>query len=63
VGEFALFPDEENPGDQIVEHAGRTVLLIGEEVGETLADAIIDCELAGKDSRLVIKRLEPESPE
>jgi Fe-S cluster assembly iron-binding protein IscA len=42
--EFGLELDREKPGDQVVEHAGATVLLVDEALADALADATIDVE-------------------
>ncbi len=39
-----IFPDTLKDDDQIIEHDGRAVLLIDQEVSETLADTTIDVE-------------------
>jgi Fe-S cluster assembly iron-binding protein IscA len=48
--EFGLKLDREKPGDQVVEHAGATVLLVDEALADALADATIDVE-AGDSER------------
>jgi len=41
---LGVFPDTVKDDDQIIEHDGRAVLLIDQEVSETLADTTIDVE-------------------
>lgn len=55
-GEFAVFPDRERADDQVVEHQGAVVLLVGQEIAETVGDTTIDCEEAGPSARLVIRQ-------
>ncbi len=58
-GEFAVFPDQERADDQVVEHQGVVVLLVGQEIAQEIAqkvgDTTIDCDEIGPSPRLVIR--------
>ena len=54
-GEFGIFPDRERADDQVVQHQGAVVLLVGQETAETMAGTTIDCDDTGA-GRLVLKR-------
>jgi Fe-S cluster assembly iron-binding protein IscA len=56
AGEFAVFPDQERADDQVVEHQGAAVLLVGQEIAQSVEDTTIDCDEAGPTPRLVMKR-------
>ena len=43
AGQFDVIADKERDGDQVVEHDGDTVLLIGSELSNDLEGATIDC--------------------
>jgi Fe-S cluster assembly iron-binding protein IscA len=60
-GTCALFPDREKAGDQVVEHEGDVLLLIGAEASQPLDGATIDLTDTPEGAQLVITR--PESPE
>ena len=51
-----IFPDTLKDDDQIIEHDGRAVLLIDQEVSETLADTTIDVEEHADGVRVVVWR-------
>ena len=51
-----IFPDTLKDDDQIIEHDGRAVLLIDQEVSETLADTTIDVEEHADGARFVVRR-------
>jgi Fe-S cluster assembly iron-binding protein IscA len=53
---LGIFPDTLKDDDQIIEHDGRAVLLINEEVSETLADTTIDVEEHADGARFVVRR-------
>ena len=53
---LGIFPDRPNDDDQIIEHDGRAVLLIDQEVAETLADTTIDVEEHDDGARVVVRR-------
>lgn len=53
-GGLALYPDREKAGDQVVEHEGTALLLIGEDVSQPLQGAIIDCTDTPEGVRLVV---------
>lgn len=60
AGRFGLFPDQEKPGDQIVEYEGAKVLFIADELTESLAGAKIDGKATDQGLRLVIARADEE---
>ena len=51
-----IFPDTLKDDDQIIEHDGRAVLLIDQELSETLADTTIDVEEHADGARVVVWR-------
>ncbi len=51
-----IFPDTLKDDDQIIEHDGRAVLLIDQEVSEALADTTIDVEEHADGARFVVRR-------
>ena len=53
-GEYNLVPDSEREGDQVVEHEGRKVLLIGDDVYGALDGKTIDRDESAREPRLVI---------
>ena len=53
---LGVFPDTLKDDDQIIEHDGRAVLLIDQEVSETLADTTIDVEEHAGGARFVVRR-------
>jgi Fe-S cluster assembly iron-binding protein IscA len=62
-GRFGLFPDHEKPGDQIVEHEGAKVLLIDDELTESLAGTRIDGKTTDQGLQLVIAKAREETEE
>jgi Fe-S cluster assembly iron-binding protein IscA len=59
-GSCALFPDREKVGDQVVEHEGDVLLLIGEEASQPLDGATIDLAETPQGAQLVVTK--PEAP-
>ena len=55
-GEFSLMLDKESEGDQVVEHEGAKVLLVGKELGEVLEGVTIDSQESPEGQRLVISK-------
>jgi Fe-S cluster assembly iron-binding protein IscA len=53
---LGIFLDTLKDDDQIIEHDGRAVLLIDQEVSETLADTTIDVEEHTGGARFVVRR-------
>ena len=51
-----IFPDTLKDDDQVIEHDGRAVLVIDQEVSETLADTTIDVEEHADGARFVVRR-------
>jgi Fe-S cluster assembly iron-binding protein IscA len=43
-GRFGLYPDTEREGDQVVEHDGTPVLVIGRDMAAAMAGGTIDFE-------------------
>jgi Fe-S cluster assembly iron-binding protein IscA len=55
-GQFGIAPDREREDDQVVEHQGSPVLLVGQEMANTIGDATIDYDESPPAPRLVIKQ-------
>lgn len=55
-GALGVFPDRERPNDEVVEHEGTAVLLVGQEVADRMQNMTIDYEDGGPGPGLVIKR-------
>ena len=55
-GELGLQLDREGVGDDVVEHEGSKVLLVGPEVLMVVAEAILDTEDTPEGTKLVISR-------
>lgn len=53
-GEYNLVPGKERQGDQVVEHKGRKVLLIGDDISRALDGRTIDRDEIAREPRLVI---------
>ena len=53
--------DIEKEGNQVVEHEGSKVLLVGQELTEVLERVTIDCQETDERARLVISGQNPES--
>jgi hypothetical protein len=60
-GAWELFADGTKADDQVIEHEGSTVLLIGPDVSAALAGTRVDCRDAG-DGRLelVLQQAHPD---
>ena len=56
TGELAIFPDRERADDQVVEHQGTALLLVGQDLAPLVDDTTIDCEDTGPATRIVIMR-------
>jgi hypothetical protein len=57
TGEWQLFPDQAIEGDQVVEHGGSKLLLIGADASDALGDRQVDCrETAPGQVQLVLTR-------
>ena len=59
-GGLALFPDTAKDGDEVVEHAGAVLLLIGDDLSQPLQGATIDLTDTPEGARLVVTR--PQFP-
>jgi Fe-S cluster assembly iron-binding protein IscA len=55
-GELGVFADRERPDDQVVEHEGTAVLLIGREIAENVDGTTIDFEEGEPAPGLVITK-------
>ena len=55
-GQFSLTTDNEREADQVVEHGGSKVLLIGTELTESLEGVTIDCQDSPEGPRLVMTK-------
>jgi Fe-S cluster assembly iron-binding protein IscA len=53
---LGVFPDTLKDDDEIIEHSGRAVLLIDQEVSETLANTTIDVEEHADGAHVVVRR-------
>jgi len=51
-GSYGLTLDTEQDGDQVVEHEGATVLLVGAEIKEGLAGIVLDLQDTPEGPRL-----------
>ncbi len=58
---FGLAPDTQKPGDQVVEFAGTTVLLVGDGLAEDLTGVTIDSHTTDAGVRLVIEAAGPSN--
>jgi Fe-S cluster assembly iron-binding protein IscA len=56
-GEFGIFTDRERDDDQIFQHQGSAVLLVGQEMADAIGDATIDYDESPPDPRLVMKHV------
>jgi Fe-S cluster assembly iron-binding protein IscA len=54
-GQRGVFPDRERADDQIVEHEGTAVLLIGKEIAPMVQDTTIDYDDSRPTPGLVIR--------
>ena len=62
TGEWQLFPDQAIEGDQVVEHGGSKVLLIGADASDALGDRQVDCrETAPGQVQFVLTRSDEPS--
>ena len=59
---LGVFPDLLKDDDQIIEHDGRAVLLIDQEVSERLADTTIDVEEHADGAHFVVRRYRTTRP-
>jgi Fe-S cluster assembly iron-binding protein IscA len=53
-GALGLFPDRGRPDDQVVEHEGAAVLLVGQDIAATVDNRTIDCDDSGPEARLTV---------
>jgi len=51
---LGLFPDRQKPGDQVVEVAGATVLLIADDLADALTGVTIDSQTTDDGTQIVI---------
>jgi Fe-S cluster assembly iron-binding protein IscA len=59
-GACALFPEREKAGDEVVEHEGEVLLLIGEDASQPLDGATIDLAQTPEGAQLVVTK--PDLP-
>jgi len=55
---LGLFPDWQKPGDQVVEVAGATVLLIADDLADALTGVTIDSQTTDDGTQVVIATAE-----
>jgi hypothetical protein len=55
---LGLFPDWQKPGDQVVEVAGATVLLIADDLADALTGVTIDSQTTDDGTQIVIATAE-----
>ena len=55
---LGLFPDRQKPGDQVVEVAGATVLLIADNLADALTGVTIDSQTTDDGTQIVIATAE-----
>jgi len=60
-GKLAIAPDTPLDGDQVVEHRGTNVLLVGWELSETVENLLIDCVDTEQGRKLRISRLDQKA--
>lgn len=56
TGELGIFPDRGREDDQVVEHQGAALLLVGQDVARSVGDTTIDYDESGPGPRLVIRK-------
>ena len=56
-GALGVFPDRQRADDEVVEHEGAAVLLVGQEVADRMQNTTIDYEGSGPAAGLVIRRV------
>lgn len=61
-GKLAIAPDTPLEGDQVVEHRGTSVLLVGWEISEAVEGLLIDCVDTEQGRKLRISRTGQEPP-
>jgi Fe-S cluster assembly iron-binding protein IscA len=54
-GKLGVYPDRAQEGDQVVEHDGVAVLLIGRDLAQALAGRMIDFEERDSEARFTLK--------
>jgi len=55
-GQLGIFPDRGRADDQVVEHQGVAVLLVGQDIAQSVEDTTIDYDESGPGPRLVIRK-------
>ena len=61
-GKLAIAPDTPLDGDQVIEHRGTSVLLVGWELSEAVDGLLIDCVDTDAGRKLRISRLDKKAP-
>ena len=62
-GKLAIAPDTPLDGDQVIEHQGTNVLLVGWELSEAVDGLLIDCVDTDAGRKLRISRLDKKAPQ
>jgi len=62
-GKLAIAPDTPLDGDQVIEHKGTSVLLVGWELFGTVEELLIDCVDTDEGRKLRISRVKQKAPE
>jgi hypothetical protein len=62
-GKLAIAPDTPLDGDQVIEHRGPSVLLVGWELSETVEGLLIDCADTPEGRKLRISRVTQQAPD
>lgn len=55
-GQLGVFPDRAHADDQVVVHEGAVVLLVDQEVAETIGDTTLDYEESQVGAHFVIRK-------
>jgi Fe-S cluster assembly iron-binding protein IscA len=55
TGKLALQFDSTRPGDTTFDHNGKTVLILDEQVAQTLVNSTLDVQQADKGAKLVLR--------
>ncbi|MHC4653270.1 MAG: hypothetical protein ACYTES_20730 [Planctomycetota bacterium] len=58
--ELTLRLDQERPGDEMLSHEGKTVLLLDEEMSPMLSDKTLDVEDSDEGPKLTLAELPPD---
>lgn len=61
-GQLGLVADNERDGDQLVEHQGGTILVVGRELSLALEGLGLDCQDSGDGPHLILVRHDAQDP-